>query len=73
MRLQRCAFIATVLFAAGILVGCSSHPTGMKNMNVPGGPEGKSSDVNLKSKGGNIKEVPPLPPEPQAPPLPTKK
>jgi hypothetical protein len=41
---------------------------GMKEGKLEG-----SGDVSIKSKGGNIKEVPPLPPEPVAPPLPNKK
>jgi hypothetical protein len=69
MRLRRCSFIGTIVLSAGILVGCDSSSTGMKNMKLSEGKEG-SGDVSVKSKkGGNIKEVPPLPPEGVAPPL----
>ncbi len=67
MRLPRCVFIGTILLSAGILVGCEGSSS-MKNMKVPEG--GKEEDVTLKSKGGKtIKEVPPIPPDAEAPPL----
>jgi hypothetical protein len=61
-----------MMLSVGILAGCDSSSTGMKNMK-PSEATAGSGDASLTSKkGGNIKEVPPLPPEPVAPPPPNK-
>jgi hypothetical protein len=67
MRLSRFAYLFSLLLGVLLTVGCSkSDPTGMKDM-IPGtGPE---VQMDMKLKSGRVKEMPPDPPDPKAPPL----